>query len=139
MGMKSKKSRLPITKADMASAQKAVETIQTPAQVGEVKLWISAILKFYEKRGLFEKAFQASELWVQADRKLYEMTIKKKNKFGVIFSDSELAGALNIQIEDLHVLRRELQTAYAKPQSEISVLKRRAFESKRYLTRKLFQ
>ena len=126
---KTKKTNLP-KKID--SIEKAVENIKNPVQAEELKLWLATAKKLYHKRGEFQNAFKASELWIKADRKLYFLISPSRRRNAI------LAKSLNISVSRLHNLRNELKRAYDKPENEIADITKKAFNSGALLTRKWF-
>ena len=131
------KPNLPVelNKAQMVldKAQKMVAEIQTPDQADKAKLYFSTLQKLYHKEGEFKDAFKASELWIEADRKLYEML----NPSGR--TDAEIAEALGMKNKgSVKKIRHELKSAYDRPENKILELKEKAFKTGALLTRKLF-
>ena len=131
--MKHTKSSLPLaTKSDLESVQKAIDKCETITQVDDLKDWINTIQSLFKKRGLFERGFKASELWIEADRKFKELIGQSR------LTNKDLAQALNMTTGTLKSIRHELKRAYDKPDEDIARLKHKAFEKREYLTRKFF-
>lgn len=130
--MKTKKPSLPI---QIKSTRRAIATLETPQEAIELKTYIETIIKLAEKKGIYEAAYEASELWIEADRKLYKF-LTKPSYPGV--SDQTLAESLKISKSFLQKLRNSLKRAYEKPDNEIQDLKNKAYNKKVYLTRDWF-
>ena len=118
--------------AELKSVESAIAHCQTPEQVEDLKAWIVSLQSLFKKRGLFEKGFKASELWIEADRKLKDLI----GRPGV--TDQDLAEAFLTSEDAIKILRADLNRAYDKPDEMIDSLKHKAFKSKEYLTRKWF-
>ncbi len=127
--MADKKSDLPVTTRDLTRADQAIEKIRTPEEAEEVKAWLKTIQGLYEKRGLFEQGYKASDFWVQADKKFWKLI----GQSGL--SEGALAKALHTTKSALQSLRHDLKRAYDKPEEVFEELKQKAFEKKEYLTR----
>ena len=118
---------------ELDKAQKMIAGIHTPDQADKAKVWFDTLKKLYLKSKEFKAAFKASELWIEADRKLYKML----NLPGRI--DAEISEALGMQKKgNVKKLRHELKRAYDRPENEILELKDKAFNSGALLTRKWF-
>ena len=120
------------TKVDLFALKSALKNIKKPADAERLKVFFKSLQRFFLKKKLFERVFKASELWVEADHKLYKMINESS------LTKSELAKELNTSQGCLRALRKDLKLAYDKPESVILSLKKKAFENKEYLTRKWF-
>ena len=131
--MDKKPSSLPMATRDLDDAARQIAEIKTPLQAENKKLWFSSLQKLFEKHGLFEMGFKASEYWTEADRKLWGMLGKSG-----LTTEKALAEALRTNKTSIKTLRHDLKRAYDKPEETLEALKRKAFEKGEYLTRKWF-
>ena len=129
---KNKTSRVPVATGDIEKAKRKIANVQNPEQAEEVKLWLFTIQKLFHKRGEFKKAFKASELWIDADRKLYNMLRQSG------LTNQALADSLKTSVGAMKTLRTDLKIAYERPEEEFLALKDKAFNKGALLTRKWF-
>jgi len=121
----------PVSQA-IAGAERAVATIKSPDQAQSAKIMVTALKRLFEKEGLFDQAFGASKLYIQADRKLFDLI----SKSGLTYAD--LAKELSSTESAIKVLVHDLRRAYGRPESEIKSLIQKAYAKREYLTRKWF-
>ena len=127
------KTFLPVATDGLNKAKKMVANIKTPEQVDTAKTFMEALKKLFHKKGEFEDAFKASEIWVDADRKLFEMIGGPTGR-----TEQEIASSLDITKSRLKNLRHELKRAYGRPDNEIKELRDKAFNAGALLTRKWY-
>ena len=127
-----KRKDLLMATKELKKAQIVIRKIQDPIQAMEAKIMLASLQNLFYKRWEFKNAFKASELWVEADRKLFKMLSQPG------LSLAELSKSLGATFSALQNLKYDLKRAYDKSEEELQSLKKKAFDLGVLLTRQFF-